>query len=130
MHEYTTAAQIWRSIAEAARRHGEGRVISAEIELGELNLLGDEQISFWVTRLAEQAGSPDLKIAITHLPARVKCRDCQAEGATPLPEGELDHHITPTLTCPVCGSENVEITGGKEIKVVSARITPAPPPSP
>ena len=129
MHEFSIASEIWSSVAKAARQHGGGRVKAVKLELGVLNLLADEQVTFWIGMLAEQAGSPDVEVQITHLPARVKCRTCGAESETPLPEGELDHYLLPSLTCPACGSGEVEITGGREIRVVSAEVeegTPSP----
>ncbi len=122
MHELSIASEIWSSVAKAAREHGGGRVRAVKLELGVLNLLADEQVTFWIEMLADQSGSPGVAVQITHLPARVKCRACGVESETPLPEGELDHYLLPTLTCPACGSGEVEVTGGREVKVVSAEV--------
>jgi len=122
MHEFSIASEIWSSVAKAAREHGGGRVRGVKLELGVLNLLADEQVTFWIEMLADQSGSPGVTVQITHLPARVKCRVCGVESETPLPEGELDHYLPPSLTCPACGSGEVEVTGGREVRVVSAEI--------
>jgi len=122
MHEFSIASEIWASVAKAAREHGGGRVRAIKLELGVLNLLADEQVTFWIGMLAEQSGSPGVAVHITHLPARVKCRACGIESETPLPEGELDHYLPPTLSCPACGAREVEVTGGREIRVVSAEV--------
>jgi len=121
MHEFSLASEIWSSVAKAASAHG-GRVKAIKLELGVLNLLADEQITFWIGMLAEQSGSPGVEVHITHLPARVRCHSCGMESETPLPEGELDHYLLPTLTCPVCASGEVEVTGGREVRVVSAEV--------
>lgn len=122
MHELSLASEIWSSVLKAVSQHGGGRVKAIQLELGVLNLLADEQLTFWIEMLAEQAGSPGVEVQITHLPARGRCRTCGVESETPLPEGELDPYLLPTLTCPACGSGEVEVTGGKEVRVVSAEV--------
>ena len=125
MHEFSIASEIWSSVAKAAREHGGGRVKSVKLEIGVLNLLAEEQMRFWIEMLAEQSGSPGVAVQITHLPARVKCNGCGAESEPPLPEGDLDHFLPPPVACPVCGSHDVTIVGGREIRVASAEIVPA-----
>lgn len=122
MHEFSIASEIWNSVAKAAQQHGGGRVKSIKLEIGVLNLLAEEQMQFWIGMLAEQSGSPGAEVHITYLPARVRCRACGTESEASLPEGDLDHLLLPTLTCPACGSPDVEITGGREIRVVSAEV--------
>jgi len=122
MHEFSIASEIWSSVAKAAQEHGGGRVRAVKLELGVLNLLADEQITFWIEMLAEQSGSPGVAVRVTHLPARVKCKTCGHDGETPLPEGELDHYLPPPVACAACGSREVAVTGGREIRVVSAEV--------
>jgi hydrogenase nickel incorporation protein HypA/HybF len=122
MHEFSIASEIWASVAKAARGHGSGRVKSVKLEIGVLNLLAEEQMRFWIEMLGEQSGSPGVAVQITYLPARVKCNGCGAESETPLPEGELDHFLPPPVACPACGSQEVSIVGGREIRVVSAEV--------
>jgi hydrogenase nickel incorporation protein HypA/HybF len=121
MHEFSIASEIWDSVAKAARTHGGGRVLSLSLEVGALNLLAEEQLRFWIGLLAERDGSPGVEVHMTYLPARLRCRDCGAEGETSVPE-EADHFLPPALVCPACGSANVKVTGGRELRVVSARI--------
>jgi len=124
MHEFTIASQIWKSVARAAQERGGGRVLSITLELGELNLIAEDPIAFWIKHLAAREGSPEVQIKITLIKGRVHCADCEQEAEPILPEGELDHHAPPTLTCPHCGSRNVSITAGRDIKVISAEIAP------
>jgi hydrogenase nickel incorporation protein HypA/HybF len=121
MHEFSIASEIWESVAKAAREHGGGRVLSISLEVGALNLLAEEQLRFWIGLLAERDGSPGVEVEISCVPARLRCRDCGAEGEASVPEG-ADHFLPPALLCPACGSPNVEVTGGRELRVMSARI--------
>lgn len=87
-----------------------------------MNLLEDEQLRFWVGALAERDGSPGVEVKIAHLPARVRCEECGAEGAPLLPGGDIGHLVPPSPSCSECGSRRVKITGGRELRVVSAEI--------
>ncbi len=121
MHEFSIASEVWESVARAAQAHGGGRVVSISVEIGALNLLAEEQLRFWIGMLADRDGSPGVEVEIRYLPARLRCRQCGAESEAGVPE-DADHLLPPTLACPVCGSHDVEITGGRELRVVSARI--------
>jgi hydrogenase nickel incorporation protein HypA/HybF len=122
MHEYSIASQIWRSVAQKARESGGLRVTSISLEIGVLNLLADEQLSFWIRALAEREGSPDVQLRIAHLPGRVHCNECGAEGEPQSPHTEADHFLPPAVLCPSCGSASVKLVGGREVRVVSAEI--------
>ncbi len=122
MHEYSVALEVWESVAAAAREHGGGRVRSIRLEIGALNLIEDEQLRFWIGALAEREGSPGVELEITHVPGRVRCRSCGREGEAVVPEGALPYSVVGTLRCSECGSGEVMIVGGRDLKVVSAEI--------
>lgn len=122
MHEYSIAFDVWESVAAAAREHGGGSVRSIRLEVGVLNLMEDEQLSFWVAALAEQDGSPGVELEIVHVPARVKCRCCGTEGEGRVPEGTLPYSFVGAVRCAECGSGEVDIVGGRDLKVVTAEI--------
>jgi len=122
MHEFSIASQIWASVARAAREHGGGRVTSITLELGELNLIEEEQLRFWIGELSARDGSPDVQLKIAEVKGRITCRACGAEGEPELPSGESGHLGPPLVSCAACGSRNVSIVGGREIRVVSAEI--------
>jgi len=122
VHEYSIASQIWQNVSHKAREAGGGRVKSISLEIGVLNLLADEQVTFWVRALAERDGSPDLQLKISHLPGRVHCNDCGEQGEPASPGGVTDHILPPPVLCRACGSANVKLTGGRELRVVSAEV--------
>ncbi len=124
MHEFGIASEIWESVKRAAAGHGDGaaQVRSITVELGELNLIEDEQLRFWVGALAERDGSPGVELKIAHIQPTVNCRQCGAESQTELTGREPGLFLPPTIGCPRCGSRDVEVTGGREIRVVSAEI--------
>jgi hydrogenase nickel incorporation protein HypA/HybF len=122
VHEYSIALEVWGSVAAAAREHGRGRVRSIRLEVGVLNLIEDEQLSFWVAALAERDGSPGVELEIVQVPGRVKCRGCGAEGELRVPQGTLPYFAMGAVRCAECGSGEVEVVGGRDLKVVTAEI--------
>jgi hydrogenase nickel incorporation protein HypA/HybF len=122
LHELSIASQIWESVARAARQHGGGRVLSIKLELGELNLIEEEQLRFWIEELGKRDGSPGVRLEITPVKGRVRCNECEAEGEPGLPGGSADHFIPLAMSCGGCGSRNVVVAGGRELRVVSAEI--------
>jgi hydrogenase nickel incorporation protein HypA/HybF len=122
LHELSIASQIWESVARAARQHGGGRVLSIKLELGELNLIEEEQLRFWIEELGKRDGSPGVRLEITSVKGRVRCNECEAEGEPGLPGGSVDHFVPLAMSCGACGSRNVVVAGGRELRVVSAEI--------
>jgi hydrogenase nickel insertion protein HypA len=122
VHEYSVASEIWDAVKAAARKHGGGAVRSIKLEIGALNLIEEEQLSFWLKALADQNGSPDLDLEISRAAARVTCRDCGADEEPLLPPGEASHFVPPILACRSCGSRDVQVRAGRELRVVSAEI--------
>ncbi len=122
MHEYSVASEIWDAVKAAARKHGGDAVRSIRLEIGALNLIEEEQLSFWLKALADQNGSPDLDLRISRTPARITCGHCGTEEEPALPSDEVSHFVPPLLTCRSCGSRDVQVLGGRELRVVSAEI--------
>ena len=122
MHEFSIASEIWRSVSQAAAEHKARRVRSITVEVGALNLIEDEQLRFWVQALAEREGSPDVELKITHIPARIVCRSCGERGDIAPSASSQPQFIRPGMSCPACASINVEVGGGRELRVVTAEI--------
>jgi hydrogenase nickel incorporation protein HypA/HybF len=135
VHEFGIASEIWQAVQRAAKQHGgkpracptdeRVQVRAITVEIGELNLIEDEQLRFWVTALAERDGSAGVELRIAHLPLRVRCRGCGEESAVELAGEVASWFVPPALSCPRCGSREVEVIGGREIRVVSAEVEAA-----
>ncbi|MFB3881642.1 MAG: hydrogenase maturation nickel metallochaperone HypA [Armatimonadota bacterium] len=134
MHEFGIASEIWEAVKKAAGAHGGGRVRAITVEVGELNLIEDEQLRFWITALAERDGSPGVELRITLVRPTIKCRQCgdlRETGPGSRSGSRLFDSSTlwPEGPCPKCGAMEAEVVGGREIRVVSAEIESPPLPS-
>ena len=79
MHELSIASQIWRSVKHAAAEHGDHRVKSIKLEIGALQMIEEDQLTFWIQALAERDGSPGVELKITTVPESVQIRVASAE---------------------------------------------------
>jgi len=122
VHEFSIASEIWRSVSQAAAEHKARRVRSIAVEVGSLNLIEDEQLRFWVQALAEREGSPGVELKITHIPARIACRSCGEHSDIAPSASSHPHFIKPGMSCPACTSSDVRVSGGRELRVVTAEI--------
>ncbi len=127
MHEFSIASEIWTSVAAAARRQGGGRVKTITLEIGALNLIEEDQIRFWLEALAERDGSPGVEVHITTLPPRARCAKCGARGEARILSAPGLSHIPQAVTCSACGSTDIVVEGGRELRVVSAEVETAGP---
>ncbi len=122
MHEFSIASEIWASVAAAARRQGGGRVKTITLEIGALNLIEDEQLRFWLEALAERDGSPGVEVRITTLPPRARCTKCGQRGEAQILSAPGLGHVAQAVTCQACGSSELTLEGGRELRVVSAEV--------
>jgi Zn finger protein HypA/HybF involved in hydrogenase expression len=79
MHELSIASQIWASVKKAAAEHGGRRVKSIKLELGALQMIEAEQLTFWIQTLAERDGSPGVELKVTIVPDGLQLRVVSAE---------------------------------------------------
>jgi len=104
MHEMS----ITQGIIELCLQHAGGRrVISLEVEIGELSNVVPEAIEFCFAACSLDTLLDGAELAIIRIPGRGECRGCGYE--TPLKElfG----------ACQQCGSNRVVIVAGEEMRV-------------
>ncbi len=107
MHEMSLAGGILRVVEQAQQREGFRRVSRLALEAGALS-----GVEVSALRFALQAMSPGTlldgaTIDITQPPAAAWCMAC-AQAVTI--QSRLDD-------CPLCGSAQIQLTGGHELKV-------------
>jgi hydrogenase nickel incorporation protein HypA/HybF len=112
MHEMSIAESIVQIAEEAAARDGDARVKTVFVEIGALAGVEAEALRFcWeaVTREGRAAGAV---LDISQTPGRAWCLQCR------------DTVSLPALfePCPVCGSYQLQVTGGTEMRVAEIEV--------
>jgi hydrogenase nickel incorporation protein HypA/HybF len=122
MHELAMASAMQQRILQAAAEHGARRVLSVQIQIGELSLLNPEQVEFWLTELTRDTVAEGAKFVIQIEKARIRCAHCGYRGAMPVEEDPLSHFHLPALTCPDCASTEVHLEQGREVLIRSVEV--------
>lgn len=107
MHEMSLCERVVQILEESAKTQGFSRVKTVWLEIGELAGVEPEamRFSFEVIRrgtLADQAA-----LEIIHVPGEAWCRPC---GKNVRVKQRFD-------ACPECGSYQLQINGGDEMKI-------------
>ena len=114
MHELSIAQQIVEVTLRTARENQAKLVERVVVVIGELALISEEQIGFWVREIfSRQPLTADAELEIIHRPALVQCPKCDYQGAPPTPGPEA-HFLTPVLSCPKCNYPGMTIKEGRE----------------
>jgi hydrogenase nickel incorporation protein HypA/HybF len=106
MHELSIAS----SIADVALRHARGRPVSrVEVAVGHLRQVVPASLEFAFELVAQGTPLEGAELALHEIPAAGRCAACGAES-------RLDGF---PLNCRACGSGDVEIVAGEELRVES-----------
>jgi len=122
MHEGSIARAIAETVLRHAEAEGAEKILSIEIEIGELTFLSFDQLQFWLDMEFKDTLARDAGIKFTPVEALLRCDACGFLGK---PGGELDtgsHLALPSLSCPKCGGSRIEWIQGRDAVVRKIQI--------
>jgi hydrogenase nickel incorporation protein HypA/HybF len=105
------------AIVEVAREHARGRrVTTVEVKIGQLRQVVPDALEFAFDLVAEGTNVEGAALQVEHVPARLACADCEAETVV----------AAFPLVCGRCGSLDVSVVGGDELRVESLELEDEP----
>ncbi len=110
MHELSIA----QSILEIVRQHlpeGE-RVREVQLQVGQLAGVVPESLEFCFEVVAAGTAIEGARLVIQRDPVRASCRECSQEFAVE----------QSAFVCPACGSGNLQVTSGTELRVIQIEL--------
>jgi hydrogenase nickel incorporation protein HypA/HybF len=108
MHEAALAQRIIDTVTETVQAGVvQGRVRSVCLRVGRLTSVMPENLQFMFDVLSRDTPLSGVSLRIENVPLRCGCRTCGVES-------ELDQ---PFLSCPACGSSNVDVLSGRELLI-------------
>ena len=123
MHELSIAASLVESVLEFAQAHGDPKVVSVRMAVGELTCVEADQLCFCYESVTQETALEGSKLEIETLRARVRCPQCKYEGVAKYLDETLCATPVATLQCPECGRTTEAIQGHecaiKSIKYVA-----------
>jgi len=113
MHEFSISSEIVRTVLDHAEKNKGKKVLSIQLEFGELTLLNVEQVRFWIQELLKGSMAEGTEIKVKVNRPQIKCEACGYKGGTKLDRKDPFHHFIP-FSCPKCNSFQIKIKKGRE----------------
>ncbi len=113
MHEFSISDEIVKNVLRASRENNGKKVLSIQLEIGELALLNVEQVTFWIQELSKGSVAEGAKVKVRRIKARIKCQSCGYRGGMNLDQSDPFRHAVP-YSCPRCQSFQIDVEKGRE----------------
>ena len=73
MHEFSISDEIVRNVLAAVKENKGTKVLSVQLEIGELALLNVEQVTFWIHELFKGSVAEGAKVKVRTIKAHIQC---------------------------------------------------------
>jgi len=107
MHEISIAESVLQIIEDTARAEGCTRVRTVWLEIGQLAGVEKESLRFCFDAVTRDSVAQDARLEIIETAGQGWCMECARNVA-------VTARYEP---CPSCGSFQIEVTGGEEMRV-------------
>jgi len=109
MHEFAIAENILEVVHRTAREAGASHVGRVRLKVGVFTSIHVDSLRFALEVLARGTPSEGCALEVEEVPMTVRCGACGVVSCAP----EI------LVECPACGATGVEVTGGRELSIVS-----------
>jgi hydrogenase nickel incorporation protein HypA/HybF len=113
MHEFSISKEIVRNVLDAAKKNNGKKVLSIQLEIGELTLVNVDQVTFWIHELFKGSVAAGAKVKVKTIKARIQCKSCEYRGGISLDQQNPFRHFIP-YSCPQCSSFQIKVEKGRE----------------
>jgi len=112
VHELSLAQAIWRQVVGEMERRPQYRLAALSVVVGAFSGADPESLGFAMRLVVEESAWPGAETRIRTEPVALKCRAC----------GRAYETETLDLACPGCGGYDVEVTGGRDLRLESLEV--------
>lgn len=112
MHEQSIVASLLSLALEKAAKAGAGRILGVDLVVGDYTGVEETAVNFYFGFLSKDTIAAGAVIHYTHVPAQLRCRDCDILFP-------LQKH---PYRCDRCGGARIEIVGGRELYIESMKV--------
>ncbi|MFC4252976.1 hydrogenase maturation nickel metallochaperone HypA [Sinimarinibacterium flocculans] len=111
MHELGITRSVVSIVSEQAKG---AKVLRVTLEIGKLAAILPDAVRFCFDVCAQGTSLEGAALEIIETPGRARCRGCGAETALEQPYGR----------CAACGSAELELLAGEELKIKEMEVAP------
>ena len=112
MHELSLAQAVWQQVLDEMQRRPGSCLLAVNVVVGALSGADPESLDFAMQLVAADSDWPGAKVHIRGEPLALRCRACGHAFETRKFE----------LACPKCASLDVEVTGGRDLRLESLEV--------
>jgi hydrogenase nickel incorporation protein HypA/HybF len=112
MHEMSLCESVLQIVESTARRNGASRVRSVRLEIGRLSHVEPDALRFAFDVVTRKSLAEGARLDIIDVPGAAWCMQCAAPITI---ERRGDG-------CPTCGSYQLQVTGGEDMRVKDIEI--------
>ena len=80
MHEFSISDEIVKNVLGAVKENKAQKVLSIQLEIGELALLNVEQVTFWIREMFKGSVAEGARVKVRTIKARIQCESCGYRG--------------------------------------------------
>ncbi len=113
MHEFSISSEIVRTVLDTAEKNKGKKVLSIELEIGELTHLNGDQVGFLIKELFKGSLAEGAEVKIKTIKARIHCKACGYKGGIRSDQEDSFRHLA-LQTCPQCNSFQFKVEKGRE----------------
>lgn len=113
MHEFSISSEIVKTVLDTTKKSSGKKVLSVQLEIGELTLLNGDQVGFWVKELFKGSAAEDAEVKIKTIKARILCKACGYKGGIRSDQEDSFRYLT-LQACPQCNSFQFKVEKGRE----------------
>jgi hydrogenase nickel incorporation protein HypA/HybF len=112
MHEQSIVESLLALALQNAEKACARKIVGIHLVVGDCTGVVEDAVSFYFSFLSKDTIAAGAKINYTHVPAQLRCRDCDL--LFPLQKREY--------SCPKCEGKRVEIVGGRELYIQNMEV--------
>jgi len=111
IHELAVTESLLKIVLKHAEENGAKRIVSIQLQVGELRDLTEEWMQRYFDYLSEGTLAEGGKILLTKIPVAFRCGACVHTFSADIRQSNL--------LCPACGHESCELVKGNEFLIES-----------
>ncbi|MGE5544451.1 MAG: hydrogenase maturation nickel metallochaperone HypA [Bacillota bacterium] len=115
MHELAVTEGMLKVVLRHAEQNQANKVVSISLRIGEMSDIVDEWLQRYFDYLSRGTIAEGAQIIIERSPAVFRCGDCGEEYLVDIKAGAK-------FSCPLCGTNNVDLVSGREFQVKELKV--------
>lgn len=113
MHELSITQGVLDVALDAAHKAGAERILAINLVIGDLSSIVDNSVQFYFDFLSRDTPAAGAVLHFRREAATAQCHQCGHQCAATIPL---------VASCPACGSERLQITGGDQFFIESIEV--------